>query len=154
MKKENSRESASIFEKKSLGLLKRKKTHLHRNVKRINWWEGQKIKKQLFFAEKNEIRKPKRGRKIVNRAFVLWSVARFCGSISLSVMLRERLILTEENYRIDLNINPTNQREDSSQIFKKPWLISITTTTFLRHSPENATPKKSNSGNLVFKSEY
>ena len=63
MKKENSRESASIFEKKSLGLLKRKKTHLHRNVKRINWWEGQKIKKQLFFAEKNEIREAEKGKK-------------------------------------------------------------------------------------------
>ena len=40
MKKENSRESVSLFEKKSLNLLKRKKTHLHGIVKQINWWEG------------------------------------------------------------------------------------------------------------------
>ena len=109
MKKENSRGKASLFEKKSFDLLKIQKIHLHRIVKRLNWWERrelilamlQKFENSCLLPKLNLVRygKPEKRRKIVNKTFVQWSVARFCGSISLSIILQEGLIMTEENYQ-------------------------------------------------------
>ena len=67
---------------------------------RINPRDAPEIKNSCFLSKLYQVRygkSEKRG-KIINKAFVQWSVARFCGSISLSIMLRKGLILTEENY--------------------------------------------------------
>ena len=103
-KRVSSKKNISIFWNK-------KETHLHRIVKQINWWEGQELILEMLQKFKNRCFLPKlylvrygkseRRRKIVNKVFVQWQVARFCGSISLSIMLREGLILTEERNRKD-----------------------------------------------------
>ena len=88
------RGSVSLFEKKSLDLLKRNKTHIHRIVKRMNWWEGwelilemlQKFKNSCILPKLYLVRygTPESRRKIVNKAFVQWSVARILRKYKLN----------------------------------------------------------------------
>ena len=130
------RGSVSLFEKKSLDLLKRKKVHIHRIVKRINWWERRELILEMLQKFKNSCilpklylmryGKPERRRKIVNKTFVQWSVARVLRNYKLNHYDARRTNTDRRKLLKGLNkaINPKNWREDSSQFFTKPWLIS------------------------------
>ena len=125
------RGSVSLFEKKSLDLLKRKKVHIHRIVKRINWWEGRELILEMLQKFKNScilpklylVRygKPERRRKIVNKTFVQWSVARVLRNYKLNHYAARRTNTDRRKLLKGLNkaINPKKLKRGFEPILYK-----------------------------------
>ena len=98
-------------------------------------------------------RKPESRKKIVNRAFVQWSVARFCGSIHYAAR-RTNTDQRKLSKGLSKVINPNKSKRGFDLNLYKAVISFYNRYTFLPHSLENVTPKNSNKENLVFKREY